>query len=128
MPRVYRTFRERVVRGDPIASRLLALSLLVLITLVFLAAWKVDSVTRPLAVKWNPDGEPTWFVRPDGFWLVDGVWIYPATLAAIIAINAALATLAVTFERVREARLLLSAAFITGCIILVAMVRTTGLF
>jgi hypothetical protein len=124
---VYRILRARVVRGDPVASRLLALSLLVLIILVFISAWKVDSVNRPLAVKWNAEGEPTWFVRPDGFWLIDGVWIYPLTVAAVVAVNTALATLATAFQRTLEARLLMSAAFVVGCVMLVAMVRTTGL-
>ncbi len=126
-PFAYRILRERIVRGDPVASRLLALNLLVLITLVFLAAWKVDSVIQPLPVKWNPSGEPTWTVRPDGFWLFDGVWIYPVTAAAIVGVNTALATLAAVFGRMLEARLLLSGAFISACFLLLAMIRTTGL-
>lgn len=126
-PLAYRIFRERIVRGDLIASRLLALCLLVLIVLVFMAAWKVDSVNSPLAVTWNADGEPTWFMRPDGIWIIDGVWIYPVTAGAVIAVNAALATLFMAMTRVVEARLVLAAAFVTACILLIGMVGTTGL-
>ncbi len=126
-PLAYRLFRARIVDGDPVASRLLALSLLVLIVLVFMAAWKVDSVNTPLAVTWDANGEPTWFVRPDGVWIIDGVWIYPVAAGALIAVNCALATFAAALERPFEARLLLAAGFVTALMILAGMISTTGL-
>jgi hypothetical protein len=126
-PLAMRVFRDRILRGDAFSSRLLAISLLILLTMVFIAAWKSDSVTRPLALRWDPDGEPTWYVRPDGFWLIDGVWIFPVTAAAVIVVNTALATLAAAFGRMIEARLLLAGAVMVSVILMIAIARATGL-
>ena len=120
-------FRTRIVRGDLAASRLLALNILLLIASLFIAAWKSDSVTRPVAIRWDPSGEPTWYVRPDGFWLIDGIWIFPITAAAVLAINAALATLVAAFGRTLEVRLFLSTALVVGFLLLIAMSKATGL-
>ena len=119
--------RHRIVQGDLVASRLLALSILMLIVSLFIAAWKSDSVARPVAVRWNPDGDPTWYVRPDGFWLIDGIWIFPATGAAILAINTALAIFVAALGRTIEVRLLLATAFVVGFLLLVGLARATGL-
>ncbi|MEZ4569837.1 MAG: hypothetical protein R2849_05825 [Thermomicrobiales bacterium] len=125
-PEVFVLFRDRIVRGDPVASNLLALSLLTLITLVFIAGWKSDAVNQPLPVHWDAEGQPSWYVRPDGFWIIEGVWLFLLTVAAIIAVNAALATLAAAYDRMAEARLLLSTSFVVGLVFLVAMVEATG--
>ena len=101
---------------------------LLLIVLVFIAAWKVDSVIQPLAVKWNPSGEPIWFARPDGFWLIDGVWIYPVTAAAIVGVNTALATWPRRLDECLKLDYCCRVRSLSSGILLFSMIRTTGLF
>lgn len=122
-PVAWRIFRERIVRGDPMASNLLALCLIALIVLVTITAWRADAVNTPLPVRWNAEGEPVAWVRAHGFWIFEGVWIFPATAAAVIAINAALATFAVYLERLREARMLLAAALPVELVLMAALWR-----
>ncbi|CAN5591379.1 hypothetical protein BH23CHL2_BH23CHL2_10200 [soil metagenome] len=125
-PAAIAVFRERIVRGDLVASNLLALNLIALIVLTTITSWRGDAVNAPLAVHWDARGEPTWFVREDGIWIFEGIWIYPLTAAAIMAINSALATLAAAAGKMAEARLLLSASFVAILLLLVGLWRTTG--
>lgn len=124
-PAAWRVFRERIVRGDVVSSNLLALSLIVLIVLITLTAWRADATNSPVAVRWDASGQPVQWVRPDGFWIFAGVWIFPLTAAAVIVINAALATFAVICERLREARMLLATALPVELVLIAALWRAT---
>jgi hypothetical protein len=77
-------------------------------------------------VHWNAAGEPDRLVRPGGFWIFEGVWIFPVTAAAVVAINAALATLAVYLNQLRSAQVLLGAALPVELLLLIALWRATG--
>ena len=119
-------FRERIVRGDRAASNLLALNLIALIVLITVATWRSDAVNSPVPVHWDASDQPTWLASPDGFWVFEGIWIYPLTAAAVIAVNAALATLAAAAGRLPEARVLLAASFVVTLILLIGIWRATG--
>jgi hypothetical protein len=125
-PRAWLLFRERIVRGDSVASNLLALSVIALILLVTLTLWRADAVNTPVPIRWNTDGEAVQHVRPDGFWIIEGVWIFPATAGAVVAVNAALATFAVYLERLREARMLLAVTLPVELILMLALWRSTS--
>jgi hypothetical protein len=125
-PEAFLIFRDRIVRGDRLASNLLALTLILLIVLVTVTVWRADAVGSPVAVHWNANGQPVRTVRPSGFWVFEGVWIFPVTAAAALAINAALATLAVVAGRLRAAQVLLAAVLPVEAILLIGLLRATA--
>jgi hypothetical protein len=125
-PQAFLLFRDRIVRGDRLASNLLALALILLILLVTVTVWRADAVGSPVPVHWNARGEPDRLVRPSGFWIFEGVWIFPVTAAVVVVVNAALATFAVYAGRLRAAQLLLAGALPVELLLLIALLRATG--
>lgn len=108
-----RLFRTELL-GDRFSSDSVALGVIILVLLTIYTVYSIDNQFEPLPIHWNADGEPDQFVRPRGLWL------FPLMAGVVLAINTALATLAVTVDRF-AARLLVGATPVAQLVIAVAL-------
>ncbi len=115
-------FFRRQILADQIISNAIALSLIVFAIGGVFATYAADGVKGPTAYHWNPVGEPDRFLRSEGPWVFEGIWLYPVMGLLILGVNLALATLLVETDRFL-ARMLVGAAPVLSLLALVAMVR-----
>ncbi|MFW6075045.1 MAG: hypothetical protein ACOC9Y_05570 [Chloroflexota bacterium] len=89
--RAYRLFRD-VLLHDRVMSEAVALALAILAAMAIYTVYRGDGVNLPIPARWDRGGEPTYWLRPDGFWVFEGIWLYVVIGSVIFVTNVAIGT------------------------------------
>lgn len=116
---VYRhLFRERLL-GDPIASGLIAVGVMLPLVMVAVLYSQYEGVSAVIPLHWNAHAEV------DQYGTRRDLWRFPLMAAVVLVFNATFATLALTVDRFM-ARLIVAATPVVQLLIFVALVRAVS--
>lgn len=112
------------VLRDRAMSSAIALSLTLIACMGLYTVYRVDGVYQPLPARWNAVGEVEYWLRPDGPWVFEGIWLYVVIGLCVLITNMSISTLLLLIDR-HLARLVVLVTPAIEVAVLVALFRAT---